>query len=402
MKATHTLLLALLLFVALPSVSQEDTRKEIMNLPESDFNFVNKARRLLGTYIKDGNMIEATKIKDALLDEYNGEITEAFYNVEYIHLLYALGEYDVLLNFIDVIDFEKHVSSNVSTSAQTDKLRTILFENTAAYNDIMAIDIKENVENEMEKDFLLLLLFDIANTSRRGTPEAQAHTDEANRLSNAYLAKYPNSPYDEFVRKHIRFEFKDSDWGFYWDFGLGGSVNSGDLRNSIGGGGFSATMGLEVRHKKVLGQFNFEIADSKLAKDIDINNTTWRMGSTSTNTSFVLNAGYLLLENKRWSIYPLAGVGYSTIYADNEQTKEDPNLKKLKINTFYPDVGFGIDFKLYISAPYSMEKTPFGRVSLKYKYKMYNFERKDPIFKGHQHFITLSYGLGGRSQNRVE
>lgn len=402
MKASHTLLLALLLFVALPSFSQEDTRSEIMNLPESDFNFVNKGRRLLGTYIKDGNIIEAKKIKDALLDEYNGELTEAFYNVEYIHLLYALGKYDVLLNYIEVIDFDKHVSSNVSTSAQTDKLRTILFENTAAYNDIMAIDIKEKVEDEMEKDFLLLLLFDIADTSRRGTTEAQAHTEEANKLSNVYLAKYPNSPYDDFVRKHIRFEFKDADWGFYWDFGFGGAVNSGELRSSIGGGGFGATMGLEYRYKKALGQFNIGIADSKLAKDININNTIWREGSSSTNASFALNAGYLLLENKRWSIYPLVGAGYSSIYADNEQTKEDPKLKKLKLNTFYPEAGFGIDFKLYIRDPFTMERSPFGRLSLKYKYKMYNFERKDPIFKGHQHFITLSYGLGGRPEKRVE
>lgn len=402
MKTKHSLFLALLLIVTLPTFSQEDTRSEILNLPESDFNFVNKARRLLGTYIKDGNIVEATKVKDALLDEYHGELSEAFYNVEYIHLLYALGEYDTLANFMEIINFEQLVSSNVKTSSQTDNLRDILFENTIAYNDVIAIDIRENVEDDMVRDFILLVLNDISDTSRRGTPEWQAKMDNTNKLASEYLAQHPDSPYDEFVRKHIRFEFKDADWGFYWDFGLGGTINGSELRNSIGGGGFAATMGFEYRYRTVLGQFNIEIADSKLAKDININNTTWNKNSSSTNVSFALSAGYLLLENKRWSIYPLAGAGYASIYADGEQTKENPNLKKLKINTFYPEVGFGIDFKSYYTEPFTMERSPFGRVSLKYKYKMYSFDRKDPIFKGHQHFITLSYGLGGRPQKRVK
>ncbi len=402
MKTTHSLLVALLLLVALPTYSQQDIRNEIINLPESDFNFVNKARRLLGTYIKDGNMVEATKVKDALLDEYHGELSEAFYNVEYIHLLYALGEYDVLLNFMEIIDFYKEVSSNVSTSAQTDKLRALLFENTIAYNDVMEIDIKGTIESEMEKDFLLLLLHNISDPSRRGTPEWDIHLDETNKLSNEYLAKYPQSPYDEFVRKHIRFEHREADWGFYWDFGFGGSVNSGDLRENLGGGGFGVKMGLEYRYKKVLGQFNLEVSSTKLAKDIAINNTTWHNGSNSNITSIGFDAGYLLLENKRWSIYPLVGVGHATIYADNEQIKEDPSLKKLNLNTFYPEVGFGIDFKYYFPDPFNGTKSPLGRFSLNYKYKMYNFDNKNPLLKGHQHFIVLTYGLGGRPIKRVE
>lgn len=126
MKLKHLFILVVFLFATVETFSQEDTRSEIMNYQESEFAFVNKARRLLGTHIKDGNIIEATKVKDVLLDEFNGAITEAFYNSEYIHLLFALREYEQLLVFMKQLDINQKVSQNVYTSAQTDNLGTLL------------------------------------------------------------------------------------------------------------------------------------------------------------------------------------------------------------------------------------------------------------------------------------
>lgn len=402
MKTTHSLLAALLLWVALPAFSQEDTRSEIMNLPESEFNFVNKARRLLGTHIQDGNTIEATKVKEALLNEFNGEVSEAFYISEYMHLLYALGEYEELLDFMKQVDFNQMVSSNVSTSSQTDNLGRIIFENTMAFSDIFEIDIKDTIESDRDRDFLLLLLAEIAHQSQVHSPEREAHTEMVNKLANKFLSDYPDSPYNQLVRERIRFEFAEADWGIYWDFGLGGSINSGKLRENLGGGGFAATMIFEYRHKKILGQVQVDVTNGKLSNDIEINNTTWYKESVATNAGVSLNAGYLLLENKRWSIYPSVGMGYASIGANTEDTKEDPNLKKLKLNCFYPQLGLNFDFKYFITDPYSGKKSPFGRFSLQYKYKMFNFERNNPIFQGHQHFIILTYGLGGRPLKRVE
>lgn len=400
MKTTHSLLAALMLLLAIPTFSQEDIRSEIMNYHESDFNFINKARRLLGNHIKDGNTVEAAKVKDTLLDEYNGEVLETFYNWEYIFLLYSLGEYDTLLNFMEVVDFDNSVSSNVSTSAQTDNLGTLLRENMLAYYDIIEIDIKESIEDAMSRDFLLLMLQDIAHITPPRSQEREEHTQNINKLANQYLKNHPDSPYDKTVREQIRFEFAEANWGFYWDFGFGVGINNGKLGENLNGTGFGMEMILEYRYKKVLGQFELGFTSKALSNDISVNNTTWMRESYATIGSYTLNAGYLLLENKRWSIYPLAGIGYANVEADSEDYKEDPRLKKLRINSFYPQVGVGIDFKFFMPDPYTSVKSPLGRFSLQYKYKMFNFENDNPLFQGHQHVIMFTYGIGGRPMKR--
>lgn len=400
MKTAYPLLIALLLLTAIPTFSQEDIRSEIMNYHESDFNFVNKARRLLGTHIKDGNVLEAAKVKNALLDEYNGEVLKAFYNWEYIHLLYAIGEYDTLMDFILDVDFNKSVSANVSTSAQTDNLGQVLRESILAYHDIVEIDINEVVEGDANKDFLILMLNDIAHMSPANSSERRAHIENINKLANLYLKNHPDSPYDKIVREDIRFEFTEADWGFYWDFGFGPGINNGKLGEILNGTGIGMEMILEYRYKKVLGQFELGFMSKSLSNDINVNNTTWMRESYSTIGTYTLNAGYLLLENKRWSIYPLAGIGYANVEADSEDSKEDPRLKKLRINSFYPQVGICIDFKYYMPDPFTSIKSPFGRLSLQYKYKIFNFEKDNPLFQGHQHVIMFTYGIGGRPIKR--
>lgn len=396
MKLKHLFILVVFLFATVETFSQEDTRSEIMNYQESEFAFVNKARRLLGTHIKDGNIIEATKVKDVLLDEFNGAITEAFYNSEYIHLLFALREYEQLLVFMKQLDINQKVSQNVYTSAQTDNLGTLLIENTLQFNDIFAIDIKENVDDEMDKAFLILLLSEMAYYSPSQS-ERNEHTESVNKLANEYLANYPDSPYEKVVRENIRFEFGEAKWGFYWDIGIGPVLNNGELKNTFGNSGFGLDMGFEYRHRQLFGQLEIGLVASSLKKDIEINNTIWQKSSSATFATFALNAGYIPFENRRWSIYPFAGIGFSAISAPTEDTKNDPNLQSLKLNTFSPQIGMGVDYKLYSS---KSKKSSYGRLSLRYKYKIYNFEKTNPLFQGNQQSITLSFGFGGRPLER--
>lgn len=396
MKLKHIFILAALLLVAAETFSQEDIRREIMNYQESEFTFVNKARRLLGTHIKDGNIIEAAKVRDTLLDEFNRKIDEAFYDSEYIHLLFALREYEQLSVFMQLFDINQKVSQNVYTSAQTDNLGTILRENSLQYKDIISIDIKENVDNEMERAFLILLLSEISHHFN-SQAEREEHTEIINKLANEYLANYPDSPFDKVVRDNIRFEYGEANWGVYWDFGVGFGINERGLKNTIGNTGFGMEMIVEYRYKKMLAQFDMSFVNSRLQRDVDINNTTWYKDASSSLGSFVLNAGYLVFENKRWSLYPLAGVGFASITASIDDTKEDPMLKKLKLNTFHSQVGMGVDFKLLMPGK---PKNPIGRVSLKYKYKIYNFEKTNPLFEVNQHTVSLTYGIGGRPLER--
>ena len=160
---------------------------------------------------------------------------------------------------------------------------------------------------------------------------------------------------------------------------------------------------LEYRHRKLMGMIGFGFSGQRLKKDLQINNTIWEEESSATFGFGYLNAGYLVFENNRWSIYPYAGIGGGGFSADEQDIKEDQNLKNLKLGTFFTQVGIGFDFKFaggHYYNPYGTIGTLGSRVSLKYTYRMLQLERKDPLLKGHQHLITLSYGIGGRNKVR--
>jgi hypothetical protein len=109
-----------------------------------------------------------------------------------------------------------------------------------------------------------------------------------------------------------------------------------------------------------------------------------------------------VFENRRWSIYPYIGGGFTGYSAAEKDIEENERLKRTGLNSFFTQAGAGIDLKI-LSGSYGVYPTlasPDCRLSLKYTYRMPRFERKDPSLSGSQHIITLSYGIGGRGRKR--
>lgn len=379
------------------SAQENNVKDQILSYKDSEYNFVNKGRRLLIDNLQAFKIEEAINVKNGLLNEFEGSVTEAFYNSEYIHLLYWTREFDELLNYLKQVDFNHPVSNNVRVSAQTDNFFMAVYAHTVENKDILEIEIKHTLLNEMERDFLLLLLNDIANPTPQSELANSEHLAKINEMADQFLTHYPDSPYNGIVREQIRLVFKETDWGLYLDFVLGATLNQGDISRQFRNGP-AAGMLFEYRHRKLMGMLGFDVASQTLKQDLPVNNTVWKKGSSSTLGSGYLNAGYLAFENRRWSIYPYAGIGYTGFSAVEKDIKEDENLDKLRLNSFFTQLGVGIDLKI-TSIP-SVDQSSDSRISLKYTYRMPRFERKDPLLKGSQHVITLSYGIGGRGKER--
>lgn len=398
-----TLIGLFLLLLAGTNAQENDIKKEILSYKESEYDFVNKGRRLLIDNLQSLKLEEAIKIKDGLLKEFDGNVAEVFYAAEYIHLLYWTREFDVLLNYIKQVDLEQPVSNNVRISGQTDDFFKAVYGHTIENKDILEIDIKNWELSDMDRDFLLLLLKDIADSTPESWHDDMGKQIEINAQADRFLANYPGSPYETLIRENIRFVFKESDNGAYIDFGLGSTINQGGLSKQFTNG-IAVDISLEYRHRKLMGILGFGFSGQKLKQEMEINNTVWKKDASATLGNVYMNAGYLIHENRRWSIYPFAGVGYTGYSAVEDDTKEDKNLKKLGLNSFYVQMGAGFDLKIKSLSSFgnikAMQPDSDSRISLKYIFRMPKFDRKDPLLSGSQHVITLSYGFGGRGKER--
>lgn len=94
------------------------------------------------------------------------------------------------------------------------------------------------------------------------------------------------------------------------------------------------------------------------------------------------------------------GVGYQGFSAAEKDTDENPALKNIKLNSFFTQVGFGIDYKYNMNG--ALYATSSHRISLKYAYRIPHYGRSYAGMDGFTHSITVSWGFGGRAMKRVK
>ncbi len=406
-----TLLIALL---SLNSFSQNDSlRSEILNYEQSKHDFLDKGRRLLLDHFEKSDLFKVKEVKDLLLEENGGNIYNTFYPIEYIYILYWTEEYDELIDFIKQVDFTLPVSNSVRILAATDNMFTTLLQQTVENKDMLLLFIKESNISDMDKEFLMLQLEDIIRAGLGNSIDFESEqTAYINDLSDQFLDKYPDSPYETIIRETIRYKFEPSPWAFYWDMiGLGAVVPTGNLSDYFSTG-VGVEMALDLRYKKLVGIFGFGFSGHTLDDDIKINGVTWANISSATLGLGYLNAGYLLVDTKRVSIYPFIGGGYSGFSTSQNVYKEIPELEKLQLNSWFPQVGFGFDYKFKIPKfdYYEMGSDgSWSRISVRYTYRMPNFSRSldgrgdiSQPMDGFIHSIMVSWGIGGRGTNRVK
>ncbi len=406
-----TLLIALL---SLNSFSQNDSlRSEILNYEQSKHDFLDKGRRLLLDHFEKSDLFKVKEVKDLLLEENGGNIYNTFYPIEYIYILYWTEEYDELIDFIKQVDFTLPVSNSVRILAATDNMFTTLLQQTVENKDMLLLFIKESNISDMDKEFLMLQLEDIIRAGLGNSIDFESEqTAYINDLSDQFLDKYPDSPYETIIRETIRYKFEPSPWAFYWDMiGLGAVVPTGNLSDYFSTG-VGVEMALDLRYKKLVGIFGFGFSGHTLDDDIKINGVTWANSSSATLGLGYLNAGYLLVDTKRVSIYPFIGGGYIGFSTSQNVYKEIPELEKLQLNSWFPQVGFGFDYKFKIPKLDYYEMGSDGswsRISVRYTYRMPNFSRSldgrgdiSQPMDGFIHSIMVSWGIGGRGTNRVK
>lgn len=404
------LFIILIISSAFRSFAQRDSlQNQILNYTDSTSEIIIKGRGLLADKFVEGDYQKVREIKDFLLSKVQDKNYVVFYPSEYCYILYWTQQYNKLLasmairdsinnypyrsiQHFDDLRFDKQISP------PNDLLQEKLYRRSKDSILQLYSFIDNSSLKKEDKDFLKIRLQYITSMS----DYKPATRDSLNLSADRFLESYPNSSYNSFIRKYIRFEFVPSKWGFVFEFFSGYGILTKELNNTF----FNPVpigIAFDVYYKK----FGFFLRDyigfSKTKKDVPYNNGIWEKGSQVRVFLPEASLGYVVLDNKIAKITPFAGFSGTAFLATDNDEEKNPELKKagLKFTNTYT-AGVNLDIKLGTSKTemVSFNEESYWFLRLRYGYNLPQFQKRYNGYNGAMHYITVGIGGFGRAIKR--
>ena len=397
---------AVFLFICFSSfVSSQDIASSIKNYELSKSDIISRGRNLvLDSYIA-GDLDKVNEAYLYLNTKVADENYAAFNSFEQIYLGVLTKNYSFSLQEILRIDSisksDPLIRRKTQIKPNSDQLSGKLAENSFIYLQNMYKNIEASKLSAVDKSMLTLILNDIfkANNPKEGLKMKDKIQGEINKQCDSFLASYPHSVYEHYVRNYIRYIVGPSDYGFGMDFSIG-YANAGSKHNYIKDG-FTAGFGWDF-HRKKLGLFTrINIIGTTTKKEFYFSPTII-LPSGSSVTYFVpeLSVGYETLNNKSVTLIPFAGI--SGYFCDPVQADKDkqPELKNQELGTFSYQVGLNCDikFKNNRTNPYLQNEFSYNGIRLRAMYLIPASNK--PELRGSQFMVTAGWVLVGYSKKR--
>lgn len=390
------LLILLSIFQLFPVASQSDSiLQELINYPPLKSELISRGRRALMDHLLADNLQKTEKLKDYLMESVSNTEYMAFYPAEYWLISFWTADYaDILAVTIDFNEIDLRNSILPPSDPLTDKL----IEKSLANQSALKFKLQHTASVDPEqKEFLGLLLDYLLS---KDTNDAQ---ELINNQADNFLQAYPTTRYESFVRKYVRFRYRPSRWAFAFDFGLGHAYFTQELHRHFRSS-LPISLGIDVQYKKFITQLRILTMTSRLRTDILWNNITWPARSKVNTMTTEISAGYALVEQQRFRIFPLAGISWTGIYPLQEEIKKNPELENVEMKmTFGYTFGLNAEVRLGHALIPLVSRGPEERyrlLRLRYAFFIPHFYQKYNAYNGSLHAITLSYGLFGRSMKR--
>ncbi|MDD4968246.1 MAG: hypothetical protein PHT07_02335 [Paludibacter sp.] len=400
------LISAILLCFCLSSfVSSQDIASSIKNYELSKSDIISRGRNLLLDSYIAGDLDKVNEAYLYLNNKVSDENYAAFNSFEQIYLGVLTKNYSFSLKEILRIDsiskLETLTRRKTQIKPNEDQLSGKLAENSFIYLQNMYKNIEASTLSAVDKSMLTLILNDIFKENNpKGSLEMKDKVqEEINKQCDSFLASYPHSIYEHYVRNYIRFIVGPSDYGFGMDFSIG-YANAGSKHDYIKDG-FAAGFGWDFHHKK-LGLFTrINIIGTSTKKDFYFTPTViLPSGSSVTYFAPELSLGYETLNNRTVTLIPFAGIG--GYFCDPVQTDKDshPELKNQELGSFSYQVGLNCDikFKNNRANPYLQNEYSYNGIRLRAMYIIPTSNK--PELRGSQFMITAGWALVGYGKKR--
>lgn len=332
----------------IPTKASSDTTttttaaKRIAAMDHSKSDIISKSRRLLVLDFNEGNKEGVAQTLDYLATEVDDIYHLSLWNDERYLLLYWLGRYSDILESIQLMaqtaEKEKPVRPIVYPSDHL--LQTVIQEGIRElYYDEIVADYESMHFSPDGNDFLNLFLDYLLD---------RISISDRNRLSDAFVRNYPESPWVDASKRFISYKFAAGDYGFGWDFGGGAHFASGPITDRISQWG-GLTMNFNFYAKKFHIGFSVISSFGRVLQDIQLkqNGKTWGAGESAEIDKLSITGGMKIWEYKRASLSPFAGVSFHSAGYSDQEIRDNPELKDINLGTsIAPVLGFDLDFRL--------------------------------------------------------
>lgn len=395
----NILLLALMNAFAVLSHAQSDSlRREILARDDGKLTLINKGRDLLLERFAAGDKQKVADVFNYLLS-LEDENYLAFCQPEKWCISYWIAEYDFILN--DISNFSAPVyGRQPRITPGPDVLAMELAQALTTQRKAMHEQIGASDQSEMHKRFLVLN-FDFLLT-QFGQVESISQ-ENLNAAATDYLTLYPGSPFEDYVKKYIRYELQPSKWAFAFEFFSGYGMFTDDLsahfENNVPIG-----IDFDVYYKKFVLYLRDYIGFSHTKDSLTFRGNVWRNNSQARVFLPEATFGYVAFENNALLVAPFTGIGSTAVSPTDNDTEKYPEYDDvgLDFTTTYV-FGVNIDVKLGQSRRAIVTNGPehaYTFIRIRYGYALPQFNWKYTGYTGDFHYITIGIGGFGRKLKR--
>lgn len=299
-------------------------------IEQSKSEQIRKGREYLLEKFLDRDFDKVKEIKDYLL-ELETEHYKAFSLVELWHILFWTQEFDALTASFRQVDSAFINDWSLSIIPYYDRLGEHLYRRNEEDELLLRFNLKE-AKLPVEDEAFLNLYLDWDNRSRNYSPKNKEYMEKCNEKADLFLAQYPNSEYEWFVRHFIREVYVDNKWGF----GIGVDLCSGFATGTFARPQIGTGISLDVFHKKLDFMLEAQALLGKTAIDVPYSIESvpqiYEKGNEAHLAVWYANVSYTVWEKKPWRLAPFIGIGgVAETYPDDKISGSDLN----KIETYH-------------------------------------------------------------------
>ena len=387
-KLFITIIFTLVVFQAFSQI--DTTKRQILNYEDSKSLIISKGRSLLLDKFLENDMDKVREVKNYLIEKGEDENYIALYPMEYWFILYWTKEYEELSNNILTFDSIKIASYYTRILPSQDMLSTKLQSKSiekalTIINQIQSSDIPHE-----EKKFLLINFESLIMKN-------ESFQDTLNIQADNFLKMYPETEYEDFIKKQIRFKLVPKNWGLAFEFFSGYGIFSGTFKDN-----FTNNIPLGIAFDVCYKRFELYLRDyigfNKTKVDLDYSVGTYEKRSSAMVFLPEASLGYAALDKDRFKLAPYAGIGGIHICPPLGKTEKIPELDEISMSTFTCNFGANFDIKFGGKGYSFRPKASYGFMRIRYGFclAINGSER----VSGSTHYITIGFGGLSRGLKR--
>ncbi len=330
LRILSVLLIISMITAQLPGESERIEQELIHYNPR--IKFITNARDLIWNALEEDRFSKADSLIRFMDDRFEEEKIHWLYPSERLLIGLIKGSAESIRNVGNLtLVFDSSLRDELTFITPDDGLFSLLSRHYKEHRDKVKERILKNRLTQEEQDFFHLLdMYIMDETNEKQTA--------MNEKCDAFLTRYPDSAYNEIIRKNFRYKLMPT----------GNSVSLGMFAGYAGTGGtlgevfpVSSSFGVNVDYTFRNWFFNLDITISDptgLTREISSGNDVFDPDNTYNINISQMNFGHIYSFQK-FMVIPFAGINFSNI--------EETAYKTRGIrSSFAPGYGYGIQVEI--------------------------------------------------------